>query len=278
MFHLTSQIFLSLWHPWLLASVVVCILMIGLWLVSLRISDVSIVDSFWGVAFVLSAWVYRFFGADPSLEGSWIRWLHLGLVTAWGLRLAVHIAVRHAAHGQEDRRYRKMRDEVGDARFRRRSLVTVFLLQGVLVALIAPPLLFAQSAPRPGHLVWTDWVGLALFALGFFFEAVGDWELMRFRGNPSNSGRVLDTGLWRYTRHPNYFGEATLWLGFGFLALASPGGGWSLLSVALMIFFLLKVSGVTLLEKDISDRRPEYRRYVETTPTFFPWFPDRGPK
>lgn len=267
-----------LWTPWLAAAGVVLGLMIVLWLVSLRIDDVSLVDSFWGLAFVLSAWIYRFLGSEPGADGSWVRWLHLGLVTLWGLRLAVHIALRHAAHGEEDRRYRKMREDVGHERFRRRSLVTVFLLQGGLVALIAPPLLFAQAAPRPDQLTWTDGVGLALFALGFFFEAVGDWQLRRFRGDPSNAGRVLDSGLWRYTRHPNYFGEATLWLGFGFWALASPGGAWSLLSVALMIFFLLKVSGVTLLEKDISDRRPAYREYVESTPAFFPWFPDRdGP-
>ena len=263
-----------LWQPWLVAGGIVCGLMVVLWLVSLRLGDVSIVDSFWGPAFVISACVYRTFGVEPGLEGSWIRWLHLALVAAWGLRLAAHIGVRHAKHGEEDRRYRKMREDAGDARFRRRSLVTVFLSQGVLVALIATPLLFAQSAPRPDHLVWTDVVGLLLFALGFFFEAVGDWQLTRFRNDPSNDGEVLDSGLWRYTRHPNYFGEATLWLGFGFLALASPGGIWSLASVALMIFFLLKVSGVTLLEKDISDRRPEYQRYVETTPTFFPWFPE----
>ena len=260
-------------RPWLVAAGVVCGLMVVLWLVSLRISDVSIVDSFWGLAFVVSACVYRSFGAEPGLEGSWFRWLHLGLVTVWGLRLAAHIALRHAKHGDEDRRYRKMREAAGDSRFRRRSLVTVFLLQGALVALIAPPLLFAQSAPRPDYLTWTDVAGLVLFALGFLFEAVGDWQLARFRSDPSNGGRVLDSGLWRYTRHPNYFGEAVLWLGLGFFALASPGGIWSLVSVALMIFFLLRVSGVTLLEKDISGRRPEYRRYVETTPAFIPWLP-----
>lgn len=276
MIQLTHQTLTALWQPWLVAGGVVCALMVVLWLISLRISDVSIVDSFWGPAFVVSAWIYHLFGSEAGLDGVWIRRLHLLLVTTWGLRLAAHIAVRHARHGEEDRRYRKMREDDGDARFRRRSLVTVFLLQGVLVAVIATPLLFVQSAPRPESLQWTDLVGFALFAVGFFFESMGDWQLTRFRSGPANAGKVLDTGLWRYTRHPNYFGEATLWLGFGFLALASPGGGWSLLSVALMTFFLLRVSGVTLLERDISDRRPEYREYIESTPAFIPWFPDRS--
>ncbi|MDA8018772.1 MAG: DUF1295 domain-containing protein [Thermoanaerobaculia bacterium] len=249
--------------------------MVVLWLVSIRISDVSIVDSFWGLAFVVSAWIYRSFGAQPGWEGAGVRWLQLALVTLWGVRLSVHIALRHAGQGGEDRRYRKMRAEVGDSRFRRRSLVTVFLLQGLLVSLISIPLLFVQSAPRPDHLVWTDILGLVLFALGFSFEAVSDWQLTRFRREPANAGRVLDSGLWRYSRHPNYFGEAVLWIGFGCFALASPGGVWSLLSVALMIFLLLRVSGVKLLESDIAERRPEYRRYVESTSSFLPWIPGR---
>lgn len=264
--------------PWLTATAVILGLMVVLWLVSLKIDDVSIVDTFWGLAFVICAWIYHA-GADVAGNEAF-RLLHAVLVTVWGTRLALHIATRHWRHGEEDRRYAEMRGKAGDAAFRRRSLFTVFLLQGVLVAVISWPLLFAQAAPRsdgpfPLDLHLTGVLGLVVWAVGFFFEAVGDWQLRRFRSDRENEGEVLDSGLWRYTRHPNYFGDAAQWWGFGLLALASEGGGWTLLSVALMTFFLLKVSGVSLLEKDISERRPEYREYVETTPAFFPWFPSR---
>lgn len=265
--------------PWLAATAVVLGLMVVLWLISLKIGDVSIVDSFWGPAFVICVWIYYGLGSAASDDG--FRLLHAVLVTVWGVRLALHIGSRHWKHGEEDRRYAEMREKAGDAAFRRRSLFTVFFLQGVLVAVISWPLLFAQAAPRTEgpfplglHLVGV--LGLFVWAIGFFFEAVGDWQLRRFRANPDNEGEVLDSGLWRYTRHPNYFGDAAQWWGFGLLALGSTGGGWTLVSVALMTFFLLKVSGVMLLEKDISERRPEYRRYVETTPVFLPWFPNHG--
>ncbi|MEM8930633.1 MAG: DUF1295 domain-containing protein [Acidobacteriota bacterium] len=250
------------------AALAVLGLMVGLWLVSLWLRDVSIVDSFWGPAFVLAAWIHRAHGPDASP----IQWLHLALVTVWGLRLAIHIASRHAAVGEEDYRYRTMRQKVGKA-FAWRSLFTVFLLQGVLVILISTPLLVVQAQERTTAWTLLDLVAIGVWLIGFAFEAGGDWQLRRFRDDPANKGRVLDTGFWRYSRHPNYFGDAAQWWAYGLFALGSPGGPWTLASVFLMTFFLLKVSGVTLLERTITKRRPAYQRYIETTPAFVPWFP-----
>lgn len=250
-----------------------------LWLVSIPLRDVSIIDSFWSLGFVACAWIYHLgYGA----EGGTFRGLHLALVTLWGLRLALHIAVRHARHGEEDSRYRAMRRKAGDA-FVPRSLLTVFWLQGALICLIVLPLLFVQAGERStgdsflatpwAGWLWTDLLAILLFAIGFFFEAVGDWQLTRFKSDPANRGKVLDTGLWRYTRHPNYFGDAVVWWSFFVAALGSAGGWMTLPSALLMNFFLLKVSGVALLEKTITERRPAYRRYIEATPAFFPGLP-----
>jgi len=166
------------------------------------------------------------------------------------------------------------RDPAG---FPRRSLLTVFWLQAALLWAISAPLFQAQR-PGPAGLTAFDWLGLALFALGLGFEAAGDWQLTRFRNDPANAGRVLNRGLWRYTRHPNYFGDAMVWWGFACFALSTPGSWWTLLSPLLMTALLMRVSGVTLLEKKLRETRPDYRRYEEETNAFFPWLPRRrGP-
>lgn len=255
--------------PYLLGVAAVFGLMTLVWLVSIRKHDVSIIDIFWGPAFLVAAITFHLHAPDASLP----RQLFLGLVALWGLRLAAHIGARHNG---EDYRYQAMRAKIGPS-FVWRSLFRVFYLQAALVALICLPHLYIQVAPRPAQLVWSDYVALALFAIGFFFEAVGDWQLQRFRSDPANKGKVMRSGLWAYTRHPNYFGDATIWLAFFFAALASDGGFYSLPSFVLMTFFLLKVSGVGLLEKTIVHRRPEYRDYIEATPAFVPWFPKRKP-
>ncbi|MEM1204262.1 MAG: DUF1295 domain-containing protein [Acidobacteriota bacterium] len=265
----------SLLDPWLSAAAVVFILVTLLWLVSLRIRDVSIIDSFWSLGFVVSAWIYRSQGGEASPA----QWLHLGLVTLWGVRLAAHIAWRHAKHGEEDPRYQAMRRRTGDA-FRWTSLVKVFWLQAALICVIAAPLLWTQAGTRVngGALapwVWTDALAVVLFAIGFAFEAGGDWQLTKFRDDPSNRGKVLRTGFWAWTRHPNYFGDAVIWWSFGVAALGSVGGVYTLPASILMTFLLLKVSGVALLEKDIAERRPKYRDYIESTPAFFPRPPSR---
>jgi steroid 5-alpha reductase family enzyme len=244
--------------------------MLGLWLLSLALRDASIVDIWWGpgiaavtaVAFVLSP-------AGPHPR----RTLLLALAALWALRLGGHLLWRNAGRG-EDPRYQAMRRHWG-ARFAAVSLVTVFGLQGVLQWVVALPLQLAQLAPGPERLGLLDAAGCALFAVGLLFEAVGDWQLARFKADPANAGRVMDRGLWRYTRHPNYFGDATLWWGYWIIAAGTPWGFVTIFAPALMTFMLVRVSGVALLERTIKRRRPGYEEYIHKTSAFFPLPPKR---
>ena len=238
-------------------------LMTVVWLVSLGKRDVSIVDIFWGLGFVVLGWFY-FSHGDPS---GGRQTLVPTLVTLWGLRLAIYIGWRNHGKG-EDYRYAAMRKKIGKP-FPWLSLVTVFWLQAVLLWLIAMPLYQVQRVAN-APLGWLDGVGLVFFGLGLFFETVGDLQMARFKADPCNRGKVLDRGLWRYTRHPNYFGDATVWWGLSCFALATPGSAWTVFSPILMTFFLLRVSGVTLLEKSLSCTKPAYADYVRRTSAFFP--------
>jgi steroid 5-alpha reductase family enzyme len=231
------------------------------WLLSLRLNDVSIVDSMWSLFFLLIAASFavalEFFGVRGGLA--------LALVAIWALRLSGYITWRNLGEG-EDRRYQEIRRR-NEPNFAAKSLYLIFGFQGLLALLISLPLLVAIQSDTP--LGWLDFAGVALWILGLTFEAGGDWQLARFRADPDNKGRVLDRGFWAYTRHPNYFGDFCVWWGFFLLAL-SAGGWWTIISPLLMSFMLLKVSGVALLEKDIGDRRPEYARYIRETNAFFP--------
>ncbi len=239
-------------------------LMLVAWLVSLAKNDVSIVDTLWSILFLVIAAGYAWL-ADAS--GPRVV-LVLALVSAWALRLSVFIAVRN--HGQpEDHRYQRIRRN-NEPGFRFKSVYIVFGLQGLLAWLIAMPLAAALSGSAP--LGWLDLAGVVLWLTGMFFECVGDAQLARFKRDPASSGQVMDRGLWRYTRHPNYFGEFMLWWGYYLLAVAA-GGWWTLLSPLLMSVLLLKVSGVALLEKDIGGRRPAYADYARRTNAFIPWRP-----
>jgi steroid 5-alpha reductase family enzyme len=175
----------------------------------------------------------------------------------------------------EDYRYREMRDR-RPGNFSRRSLVTVFWLQALLLWAISAPLLPALRAAEPRRLGWLDLLAVVFFGVGITFEVGGDWQLARFKSDPANRGRVLDRGLWRYTRHPNYFGDAMVWWGL-FLFAGAVGAWWTFYSPVLMTVLLVKVSGVALLERGLVDRKPGYRGYVERTSAFLPWFPkDEG--
>jgi len=245
-------------------------LMLLLWILSLILRDASIVDPFWGMGFVILAWmtylVNSSTGARPILL--------LSLTTLWGVRLSLHLSKRNWGHG-EDRRYVSMREYHGP-RFWWISLFTVFLLQGVLLWFIALPIQAALATSQPTALGWIDAVGGLVWLVGMFFETVGDWQLARFKADPAHAGRVLDRGLWRYTRHPNYFGDFCVWWG---LYLIAVGGGawWTIASPLAMSFLLMKVSGVALLESTIVDRRPEYAAYQLRTSPFFPWPPSNQP-
>jgi len=237
-----------------------------LWLASLRLRDVSIVDVYWGLGFAQIAII------TAALAGGypWRKLLITLLTVLWGLRLGMYLFWRNAGHG-EDYRYQAMRRAHG-ARFPLVSLVTVFGLQGVLMWLVSLPVQFAQLAPAPAHLTGLDAVGAALWLVGLGFESVGDLQLARFKADPANAGKVMDRGLWRYTRHPNYFGDACVWWGLWLIA-AAAGAWWTVLGPLLMTLFLMKVSGVAMLERTIVKRRPEYADYIARTPAFVPWFP-----
>jgi len=249
-----------------MALLVIMTLMTLLWLISLLLKNSSIVDIFWGTGFVIANWV--FFALTP--EGFGLRkWLIGILVTVWGLRLSLYILWRNWSKG-EDFRYRVWRAEAG-SRWWWLSLFRVFWLQGVLMWIISAPLLAAQRGPAPTILTVLDVLGAAVWLIGFTFESAGDLQLARFKSNPANKGKVMDRGVWRYTRHPNYFGDAAQWWGF-YLIAAAAGGWWTVFSPILMTLFLLRVSGVTLLEKTL-ETRPGYEEYIARTSSFIPWFP-----
>jgi steroid 5-alpha reductase family enzyme len=242
-----------------------------LWIVSVRLHDASIADAFWGIGFVLLAAVYC--ALSPALTPR--SWVVAALIVLWGTRLSLHIVGRSHGRG-EDPRYQAMRAVHGQA-FWWRSLFTVFWLQGAILWFVALPVLVAVRAAQPVSLTIVDGLGIALFVVGFGFEAVGDHQLARFRAEGGNRGKVLDTGLWRYTRHPNYFGDATLWWGVYAISASTPRGWLTLLSPVLMTLLLRHVSGVTLLEDGLKASKPGYRAYIARTSAFFPWRP-RSPR
>lgn len=242
-------------------------LMLGVWVLSLIKRDASIVDTFWGLGFVLIAAV-----CYSIAKGYAERKTLITLLTAiWGLRLAIHIFWRNAGRG-EDYRYQAMRKRFG-RRFPIVSLFTVFGLQGLLMWVISLPLQIAEISPEPARLAWLDWAGTIVWLIGFLFESVGDLQLARFKADSMNKGKVMNRGLWRYTRHPNYFGDALLWWGFLLIALSTPRGIWTVISPLVMTGLLMKVSGVALLEKTLIKTKAEYRGYVQRTNAFFPWLP-----
>lgn len=240
------------------------------WLLSLALRNASIIDIFWGPGFVLLAIVYALLSEDGY---STRQWLVCALVVMWGMRLGAYIFSRNAGHG-EDYRYQKMRENAGSA-FWWRSLITVFWLQGALLWVIAWPLLVAVHSDEPDSFAVTDAIGIALWTVGFAFEAIGDFQLALFKANPDNKGKVMDRGLWRYTRHPNYFGDATLWWGYFIIAAGTPWGFATVFSPVVMTFLLVRVSGVAMLERTIGRRRAGYDEYVRRTSPFFPLPPKR---
>lgn len=237
---------------------------VAVWAASVALRDVSIVDSAWSALVWAPAGVALWALPQPGPRAAVV----LGLAAVWALRLAAYITWRHRGQ-DEDHRYRAIRAR-NEPHFAWKSLYLVFGLQAMLAWVVALPLLGALASPAPWG--WLDAVGIALFVLGFAIEAVADAQLARFKADPGNRGRVMAGGLWRYSRHPNYFGEFCLWWGL-WLVAASAGAWWTVVSPLLMSVLLLKVSGVVLLERDIGERRPAYRHYAARTSAFFPWRP-----
>jgi len=246
---------------------VIILAMTLLWAASLPLKDASIVDPFWGPGFLLVAAVTALVWSVSSLRG----WLVLGCVALWALRLGGHLLRRNRSHG-EDPRYARWREDHGAA-FWWVSLFKIFWLQALLLWIVAWPLMLAVVSE--GGIGGWDVAALMVFTAGFLCEAVADGQLQRFRQDPANEGKVLDTGLWRYSRHPNYFGDALLWWGL-YLFAVGAGAWWTLFGPVVMTVLLLKVSGVSLLEEDIEERRPAYADYIRRTSAFIP-LPPKDP-
>jgi steroid 5-alpha reductase family enzyme len=244
------------------AALAIACLMVGTWLLSLALRNASIVDIAWGAGFVVVAWTVRL-----TAHGNVARQnLLTTLVTIWGLRLAVYLFWRNHGKG-EDFRYRAMRKQWG-AKFPLVSLVTVFALQGTLMWIVSLGVQTAQA--RHTAIGALAYIGIAVWLLGLFFEVVGDAQLARFKANPDNAGKVMDGGLWRYTRHPNYFGDATMWWGIALIALETGIGALGILGAAVMSFFLVRISGVAMLERSLAKRKPDYAAYMQRTSAFIP--------
>lgn len=246
------------------AAIVVAVIMIVTWLVSLVLANASIVDIVWGAGFVAVAWAAAAVGdGDPDRSA-----LLVALVTIWGLRLAGYLWWRNHGKG-EDWRYRAMRKRHGEA-FAIRSLVTVFALQGLLMWIVSLPVQLAMTPAEPAGIGPLAVVGVIVWCVGFFFETVGDAQLARFKADPANEGRVMDRGLWRFTRHPNYFGDFCVWWGIFCVAAETPDARWGVIGPVVMSVLLLRVSGVPLLERSLQRRRPDYEAYAARTAAFFP--------
>ena len=247
----------------LIAAITIAIIMVSTWLLSVIIKNASIVDIVWGAGFAITSWVLAL-----TVDGDSGRQVLLAIMVGlWGTRLAVYLAKRNIGHG-EDWRYKAMRKKAGK-KFPVSSLITVFGLQGVLMWVVSLPVQFGNgdSSPGVGPLAV---IGIMVWLVGLSFEAIGDLQLSRFKKNPANTGKVMDSGLWSLTRHPNYFGDALLWWGIGIVGAETGSGVIGFVGPLVMTFFLLRVSGVPMLERSLSKRREGYAEYVARTSPFFP--------
>ena len=250
----------------------VLIMMLLGWVVSLIYRNVTHVDSLWGVGFVLIAWLT--FTMAQGFVGR--RVLISVLVTLWGLRLSLHLSRRNWGHG-EDPRYAAWREKSGE-RFWLVSLIKVFVLQALFLWVISVALQWGQLSPIPHRFTAWDVLGLTVWIVGFLFEAFADQQLYRFKADPGNKGKVMDQGLWAYSRHPNYFGESLMWWGIFLIAVSTPAGWWTVISPIVITVVLLKMTGVSLMEKTIVNNRPGYSDYIARTNAFIPWFPKPSKK
>lgn len=234
------------------------------WLISVVKKNVTIVDSMWSLFFLLTACVYATSLATLSARAM-IVFLCIAI---WALRLCIYLSIRNWG-GHEDHRYQAIRSN-NQPHFWFKSLYIVFILQALLAWIVGLPILGSMQANTA--LNFLDYLGIALFSFGLVWESLADYQLKQFKANPSNLGKVLNTGVWGLSRHPNYFGECCVWWGLCLIALAT-GAWWSIFGATLMTLLLLKISGVALLEKDIAERRPAYAQYIKSTNAFIPWLP-----
>lgn len=249
------------------AAILGCMLL--LWLLSIPLKDASIVDIYWGPGFAVAAWVsFALAGGAPAR-----KWLVALLTTIWALRLGLYLFWRKRGHG-EDPRYTALINHLGPEKRHRITLTRVFLLQGAVMWVVALPVMAAPVWREPA-LGYFACAGAALWLVGFLFESIGDWQMARFKADPANKGKVMDRGLWRWTRHPNYFGDACVWFGLWLIACDHPLGWALVISPLLMTYFLVKVTGKALLERRLKRANPEYAAYIARTSGFFPLPPRR---
>lgn len=251
------------------ASLIILVLVTLLWIISVGLTNASIVDLFWGTGFAVVNAFYAFASGDLSPR----KIVLLTLVTIWGLRLSIYLAIRNIGKG-EDFRYQEFRRKYGAQRYWWISFFQVFLLQGILIMLVSLPLASAHIHSQSDGLNWIDYAGILVWTVGFIFEAGGDFQLARFKKNPANKGKVLDKGFWKYTRHPNYFGDSSVWWAYALFSIAA-GSYWPIAGSVLMTLLIIKVSGVALLEKTLSSKKPEYQEYIRKTSAFIPWVPKK---
>jgi steroid 5-alpha reductase family enzyme len=264
-----SEVLAPLLPLLILSAGTVFVYMNAWFMASLIKKRADIVDVAWGLGFVVIALVTYLQREVFSLRALIV----LVLVALWGLRLGWHIHSRN--HGKpEDFRYRQWREEWGK-NFTVRSYFQVYMLQGFLMVLVAGSIIWTQALSPAGPLTLLDYLGMAVWGIGFYFEAVGDYQLAQYKKDPANKGKIIQTGLWQYTRHPNYFGEVILWWGIYLMALSVPYGAFSILAPITISFFILKVSGIPMLEAKYVGN-PEFEAYKQRTNAFWPWFPKRG--
>ncbi len=254
--HMLSYLILVNW---------ICLTM--LWLISLKIKDASIIDIYWGFGFVIMSWtglIINLFFNETTITTS--QWLINIMVTIWGLRLSIHLAIRNLGKG-EDLRYVKMRERAS-SNWRFLSYIRVFMFQGFLQMLLMTPIVLVHYYPGQFGMSFLDYFGLLVWAIGFGIEAITDMQLTKFRSNATNSNKILKTGLWRYSRHPNYFGDALQWFAFFIISLNS-GYIWGVIGPILMVFIFLKLT-IGILERSQTRKRPGYEEYTKSTNVFFP--------
>jgi steroid 5-alpha reductase family enzyme len=248
----------------LYAAIIIFSYMTILFMLANILKDNSILDIAWGPGFVIVSWALLFINADFGAR----QFLVAAIVTIWGLRLGIRIFRRNKGKG-EDPRYVKWREEWGKY-FVLRSFFQLFMVQGLTLLLNIAPVILIMSGLREG-LVWSDYLGLAIWVIGFLFESLGDYQLDSFLSKPENRGKIIDRGLWRYTRHPNYFGESTMWWGIYVIALNQPWGWAGVIGPAVITGMILFVSGVPMTER-MMQKTPGWDEYRKTTSVFIPWF------
>ena len=251
------------------ASLLILILVTLLWGWSVIIKNASIVDLFWGFSYVIVNAFYVFMSGELNPR----KIIILVLVSVWGLRLAIYLSIRNIGKG-EDFRYQEFRRTYGPERFWWFSYFQTFLLQGALIMIVSLPLLGISESKQSGNLNLLDFLGILVWMIGFAFEAGGDFQMAHFKKNPNNKGKLLNTGFWKYTRHPNYFGDSVVWWAYALFSMAA-GSNWQIIGSVVMTFLLVKVSGIIMLEKTLRSTKPQYQEYIQKTSSFFPWFPKK---